>query len=226
MTLFVTLDPEQQRWARDVATQRIALAKGNPRFAYVTGRSGLDTHTIGCMAELAVATALKLDWPARVGTYREEPDLDPFWEVRWGTTKKVKVATDDKPDQLVMWVTGNPPAFEIHGCILAGWAQEHLPALDPGDRGWTAHWVDLEKLTPFDERFHATCAWYDAPERGWICVYCGAEYQGPLPNVIAGVGGSDAGGRPEGQPEATDDRGARSLPRARRKAACARSSAR
>jgi hypothetical protein len=175
VSLIVTLNPEQTRWAEETGAQRFALAPGKPRFAY-TGRDGRKTHQIGAMGELAVAVALNLEWPARVNTFRDLPDIDPYWEVRWGTTKKVKVATDDKPDQIVMWVTGDPPSFEIHGCVSALWAQQNYPPLDPGDKGWKAHWVDLSKLTPFDENFHATCAWFKTPERGWHCVYCGNSY--------------------------------------------------
>lgn len=214
MTLTVVLTPEQVRWAESIGSQRYAEAPGNPRFAYTAARNGERTHQIGAMGELAVASALGLEWPARVNTFRELPDVDPFWEVRWGTTKRVKVATDDKPDQLVMWVTGDPPTFEIHGCVDVAWAQANYPALDPGDKGWKAHWVELHKLTPFDETFHATCAWFNHPERGWICVYCGNEYDGLVPEPR--VAGSDSGGRSEGSATGTGPDASRPLPQSRR----------
>lgn len=191
MSLFVTLNPDQVRWAERIGTQRNDEAPGNPRFAY-EARDGNRTHQIGAMGELAVAVAMGLEWPARVGTFRVLPDIDPFWEVRWGTTRKVKVATDDKPDQTVMWVTGDPPTFEIHGCIMAGWVQQNRPAIDFKDKGRKCHWVERELLTPFDENFHTTHAWFNHPERGWICAYCPRTYEGPVPEPR--VGRANAGG--------------------------------
>jgi hypothetical protein len=137
----VTLTAADVSWARDVGRQRIALAPGNPRFAYKE-RSGLDTHTIGAMAELAAAKAIGVPWPARVNTFRELPDLDPFWEVRWSSNpRKVKVAVDDKPELLVCHVTGQGP--RVHEGELG-------PAEHPAGRS-RGPWV----VGPLRRRIHA-----------------------------------------------------------------------
>lgn len=135
------------------------------------------------MGELAFAKALGLEWPARVNTHRELPDVDPFWEVRWDSKLgRVKVATDDKPYMLVAHVTGRPPGFEVHGYINAGWVQQNVPKTDPPDRngvprGRYAHFTDIYHLSPINSEFHATCAWINGygPLEGWICLFCGAR---------------------------------------------------
>lgn len=175
------LTPEDEEWARQVAHSRIAMATGDPRFAYREGRSGYDTHTLGAMAELAAARVIGIEWPARVNTFRQQPDLDPFWEVRWSQNpKKVKVAVDDPPDFMVLHVTGRPPALEVVGFILAGWVQRNISATDPGERGWAAHFVHADRLSPIDPGFHSNHGWTkyppDSPE--WICLYCGVKFDG------------------------------------------------
>ena len=178
--IVVTLDPPEIRHCREIGQRRIAEADGNPRFAYKE-RNGLDTHTLGAMGELAAAKAIGIPWPARVNTYRSLPDLDPFWEVRWtGQPKRLKVATDDPPNYFVCHVTGEPPTFEVHGYIYAGWVQRNVPATDPKDRGWRAHFVDAWRLSPIDPGFHSMCVWFRSPGGEWMCPFCGkswGEYQ-------------------------------------------------
>lgn len=183
MPLEVVLGQDDLRWASDVAVQRIALAEGNPRFEYTGERDGLNTHALGAMAELAFARGLGLEWPAHVGTYRTQPDVPPFWEVRWSSKlNRAKVAIDDPAHYLVAHVTGRPPGFEIHGCIIAGWVQSNVEAKDLPDkdgkpRGRKAHFIDTYHLTPIDPTFHQTHWWingYGGLE-GWLCIYCGAR---------------------------------------------------
>jgi hypothetical protein len=183
VSLRHVLNPEDEAWAREIGRQRLEQAPGDPRFAYTTGRDGLDTHSIGAMAELAFARALGLEWPARVNTFRSLPDVDPNWEVRWSSrTHKVKIAVDDDPDILVAHVIGRSPGFEMIGCIIAGYVQRNYPATDPGERGWKAHFVDDYRLTPFDENFHKICAWTRGAE-GWACAYCGKPFE-EKPDVL------------------------------------------
>lgn len=185
MPIEYVLDQDDLRWASDVAVQRIELADGDPRFEYSGSRDGLNTHALGAMAELAFARALGLEWPAHVGTYRTQPDVFPFWEVRWSSKiNRAKVAIDDPPHYLVAHVTGRPPGFEIWGCVVAGWAQQNTPAIDLPDkdgrpRGRKAHFLDTYYLTPFDETFHEVCSWANGygEREGWLCVYCGKEQE-------------------------------------------------
>jgi hypothetical protein len=175
--MIVALSPEDVGWAREIGRKRIALSPGNPRFAYKE-RNGLDTHTVGAMAELAAARGLGIPWPARVNTFRSLPDLDPFWEVRWSSNpKQVKVSTDDPPHYLVLHVTGSDPIFEVHGFIVARWAQENRPLEDPGNRGWSAHFARSYHLTPVDP--HTVCLYAKdwGPTEGWMCIICGEKYE-------------------------------------------------
>ncbi len=177
--IAVTLDKAQQDRAAQIGAERLASAKGRARFAY-RERSGVDTHVLGAMAELAFCEAVGLTWPARVGTYRKKPDVDPFWEVRWsGNPDRVKVARDDDPYSLVAHVTGKPPKFSVWGYIVAGWVQQHVKATDLGERGWSAHFATRYDLSPIDEGFHSACAWFNHPRRGWICDHCGRTYARP-----------------------------------------------
>ena len=173
--------PDLER-ARAIGERRFGHVRdrSKPRFAY-EGRSGLDTHVRGAEAELAFAKALGLDWPERVDTFRSLPDVDPFWEVRWSSRyDRPKVAVDDPAHYLVAHVTGRPPAFEVHGYVVAAWAQTHTPAIDLPDqygqpRGWKAHWPKLGDLSPIDEHFHDVCAFARdyGDYAGWVCIYCG-----------------------------------------------------
>lgn len=211
MPLEVVLTHDELRWASDVGLQRIALAPGNPRFEYSGDRDGLNTHALGAMAELAFAKGLGLEWPAHVNTFRKPgyPDVFPFWEVRWSSKiNRAKVAIDDAPHYLVAHVTGTPPGFEIHGCILAGWVQEHVEAKDLPDkagkpRGRKAHFIDTYYLTPIDVSFHQTCGWKNGhgDRAGWLCIFCGRTPDDVrLEAAVLEVGndGEDARGRPAG----------------------------
>lgn len=183
--IVVTLDPPEVRRCREVGHARIACASGDPRFAYKEGRNGTDTHTIGAMGEMAAAKAIGITWPEHVNTYRSVPDLDPFWEVRWSShARRVKVSTDDPANYLVCHVTGTEPTFEVHGYILAGWVQQNIPAIDPGNRGWKAHFVDIWRLSPIDPGFHSICAWMNTPA-GWICAYCGNTESTAIASAVA-----------------------------------------
>lgn len=183
MPLEIVLDREEMRWAADVAVQRIDLAEGDPRFEYSGARDGLNTHALGAMAELAFCRAVGLEWPAHVGTYRTEPDVPPFWEVRWSSKiNRAKIAVDDPPHYLVAHVTGRPPGFEIHGFILAGWVQQNvapkdLPDKDGKPRGRAAHFIDTYHLSPIEIGFHGLCSWAHGhgDREGWLCIFCGKE---------------------------------------------------
>jgi hypothetical protein len=170
---------------------------------------------------LAGAIGIGLPWLGRVNTFHEFPDVDPYWEVRWsGNPKRNKSAPEDKPDQLILHVTGRDPTFEVHGFILAGWVQRNFPLTDPNDSGRPAHFFPTHLLTPIDENFHVTHAWLTTPERGWHCEYCGKQYEGLVPEQLVR---EDAGGRDEGR--SAEPEPARPLPQPRRRKARSRTPA-
>lgn len=184
--ITITLTDEEIDLARFCGAQRIAMAADDPaRFAYVA-KNGMDSHSIGCMGELAAAKAIGTLWPARVEEYRRLPDLDPNWEVRWSPNPRVvKIAVDDDPDIMVVHVTGQEPTFDIHGFIVAGVVQRTRPLMDPGGKGWEAYFWPANRLTPINEDFHLVGdsvlhAWGQL-KGSWICLYCGDPYVGPLP---------------------------------------------
>lgn len=175
----IVLTEAQMREGRKVGLARFEQAKGDPRFAYdTTALSGQKTHIVGAQAELAFAASLGLKWPARVDTFRELPDVDPNWEVRWtpAGNRLVKVATDDDPGVLVATVTGTPPVFDIIGYVVAGPIQQRYPARDLGNRGWKAHFAPLSVLAPIDDDFHELHGWSEWEPGVWLCFACGAEF--------------------------------------------------
>lgn len=174
----VTLSARDMARAREVGIERVrSVGTASPKFSYEsTGRSAEDTHAIGAQAELAFCVATGLPWPATVNGFREVPDVEPNWEVRF-SPGRVKVATNDPPERLVAHVSGEPPSFEIYGFIVAGWVQRNVPATDPGSRGRLAHFVSPNLLAPIDPGFHDVCAWENAIG-GWRCAFCGLTLKG------------------------------------------------
>lgn len=184
----VTLTPFEERWASEIAEIRIEESKRlEPSFDPKTMSFG---HRMGALGELAFCKAVGFVWPARYNQFKTKlPDVDPFWEVRWSSSVRyVKVRRapahgrrlTDRPDQLVVHVTGKPPTFDVHGYVSAAWAQQNIPLSDPGHRKVPAHFARPEHLSPINPGFHGLCAWART-ERGWLCLYCGTAYQGPLP---------------------------------------------
>lgn len=173
MSVLVTLTPRQVEDTRLVARSRLAAVKTKPKFGYeTTGRSGLDTHHLGAMGELAFCLVVGADWPRRVNTFRNEPDVDPCWEVRYGRNDHVvKVATNDPADYVVAHVSGKPPALLVIGYVVAGWVQQRYPAEDKGARGNKAHFAPASVLAPINPDVHAShhyLRW-----RGeWRCLFC------------------------------------------------------
>lgn len=201
----VTLNSSDQRWATGVGEERLRTAIGKPKWAYKDGRSGVSTHIVGAMGELALCRALGIEWPHYVGVGRHMPDAHPFWEIRWSGRPLMPVKPDDQVDQMVALVRGKIPTFEIVGYALAGWAQRTKAAEDPGARKRKAHFVPDYQLVPLDPDSHAACHFLRAvledvtipankffPERKgrrwrmddageWICAMCAA----PTPRLTS-----------------------------------------
>lgn len=171
----VTLDPNDQAWAGDVGKMRMAKAKGKPKWAYKDGRSGVSTHIIGAMAELAFCRGLGLVWPASEGVGRREPDVWPRWEVRWAGPPMLKVATNDPPDRYAALVRGKIPNFEIIGYCIAGWAQRTKTLQDPGKRGQPAYFVPIRELVPINPGFHDFHGFMRDDWDMWACAWCGKD---------------------------------------------------
>lgn len=182
MPISVVLDREELRHAADIGVQRFERAKLLGKKARFDPSKSPDAHIQGAWGELAFATALGLEWPAHVDTFRTQPDVFPFWEVRWSSNpSKNKAAKDDQPHLLVAHVTGRPPGFEIWGYINAGWCQRNIPLTDPNNRGWAAHFFTTYQLSPIDDGFHSTCSWVNSygGHEGWECIHCGKTMEDP-----------------------------------------------
>lgn len=183
----VFLSSTEMARAQAIGLRRLKEAKGQPRWAY-EGRSGKETHTIGAQAELAFARSIDVPWPARVNVGHREPDVDPFWEVRWSQLPTLKVATNDPPERAVVKVSGKPPHFEIVGYILAGGVKDHYSLQDPGSRGRPAYFVPDSRLVPIDPGFHDLCHWMKHEGR-FMCFMCGAFFEEPATDEYDGAFG-------------------------------------
>lgn len=130
------------------------------------------------MSELALAVFIGVGWNPGLEDFKKIPDVAPLWEARHRFHDLgLKVATDDSPDRLVTDITGTRPTFEIHGFIVAEWAQKNVPLTDPGNQGRPAHFVNPYYLTPINEDFHSVHAWFRHSVMGWMCLYCGEFYE-------------------------------------------------
>lgn len=171
--ISVTLSKSDMDWVREVGRLRMATAKGAPKWAYKDGRSGVDTHTIGCAGELAFCRVVGVPWPATNNVGRREPDVPPRWEVRWAGRPVLKVARNDPPERLVALVTGKIPNMVVIGYCIAGWAQRTKRLEDLGKRGEPAHFVPERELVPIEPGFHHLCGWERAAVGLWQCPFCG-----------------------------------------------------
>lgn len=172
MTVKVWLNPSDQMHAERIGIRRMAEAPGKPKWAYKDGRSGVSTHIIGAMAELAFARAFGLTWTEGVNVGRRVPDVLPNWEIRWAGPPTLAVKTNDPPDRLCALVQGKIPDFEIVGYCVAGWAQRTKPAVDKGNRGSAAHFVPARELVPIEPGFHDICPMAE-DSLGFSCIVCG-----------------------------------------------------
>tara|TARA_Y100000004_G_C8893650_1_gene403154 strand:- start:497 stop:967 length:471 start_codon:yes stop_codon:yes gene_type:complete len=100
------------------ASRRIAVLKRGGR-----DRHGANPENIawkadieGACAELAVAKALGIEWPASVDQ-GSDPDLWPDIEVR-RTNPSLIVRPNDYQDRKYVWVSGWAPKYEVVGWIL------------------------------------------------------------------------------------------------------------
>lgn len=168
----IYLDPSDQGWALDIAHQRWRKGEGRPRYPGATEAH----HQVGAMAELAFCRALKVEWPHTVDGFKEIPDVNPNWEVRYLKDQPgwrgVKVLENDDDDRLVAWVTGKLPRFEVMGYIRAGGVKQHPEWWRP--KKVAPLWLVPEsRMIPINADFHALCAWARDDWGMWSCAYCG-----------------------------------------------------
>lgn len=115
------------------------------------------THTVGAMAEFAVAKELGVEWDGHVNHF-SEPDLKikrgAHWvyiEVRY-TPKRddIKVKDSDKDNTIVVGVRGLPPDFEMLGFCKAGTIRSQCEATSPAP-GRPAYFASKQMIRPIEE---------------------------------------------------------------------------
>lgn len=171
----ITLRSSDLDWAKREGARRLRDAEAlGLKTSWPYGeRSGLDTHTLGCMGELAFCRVMGLEWPARNLNFKG-PDIDPYWEIRWASWPYLKVRPDDKDHHLCVLVMGQPPTFSVIGYMKAQGAKRE-PLRDPKDRGKPAHFIPANRLAPIEPGFHSTCGYVKRVDGVWICVFCGTR---------------------------------------------------
>lgn len=127
----VQLTPMEMRLAAIVGAERQVQSSSSPGTKH--GTSNLDPWTMhlnGAAAEIAVARALGLYWPASVNTFRSEPDIPyrgaPGIEVRWISQPgyDLKIRQDDHPERMYVLVSGFAPRMTLHGYYLGNEARQ------------------------------------------------------------------------------------------------------
>ena len=129
----VTLNKEELRLGALLGTDRM-LEVLKPKHIALWGR-----NINGCLAEIAVAKALDVQFIPTINTFHEVSDLPGGIEVRWTKHRNgsLLVRTNDVLDRRYVLVLGQAPTF-----IVAGWAWGHEVA----DQG--------NEVTEYNERRH------------------------------------------------------------------------
>lgn len=99
-------------------------------------------NVIGAIAEFAFAKGAGLHWPATVNAKKNDPDVPPYWQVRWrgGANYDLIVRPDDSNDCRYALMTGDNATFTFRGWILGSEAKKHVLE-DRHNRNEPAHWV-------------------------------------------------------------------------------------
>lgn len=128
-TVILTADQWNHAVKVGTARDRSSKAKGQMgRNGQLPSRS-LQNNIEGAAAELAVAIAVGVEWPAHVDTYLTQPDLTVptvgAVEVKWSAGVGLIVRENDQADQVHVLCTGNGAIKHI-----VGWADlERIRAL-------------------------------------------------------------------------------------------------
>lgn len=152
----IVLSREDMLWGKRVGIDRSHKSKNRkPSFAYEPGFGPNTQHILGARGELAFCRLMGLEWPARVNTFRDKPDVDPDWEVRTSPIASVvKVDVRDPEGYRVVQVVSDhgSDAFTITGFILVRTALQMDRFLDdPGNRGKAAYFIPRNLLVPIEE---------------------------------------------------------------------------
>lgn len=140
---------EMQQAAACGVSRQIESFRHNakPKLGYWSWHS----HIEGAAAELAVAKALNIYWPASVNTYKG-PDLGLNIQVRLREPStssafqpQLIVRPTDKDSEVFILVVGNSPEFTVAGGIVGLSAKRESWLCDPGGRG-PAYFVPFNEL--------------------------------------------------------------------------------
>jgi hypothetical protein len=167
--MAVKLEWYEIRSAADVGVMRQVMTYGRnsrPRFAYRSPAEAFGAHVMGAIAECAVAKALGWYWPASVDTFRLIGDVGEVevrysngWTDRTGTHEpELKVRPDEKPDALVVLVSGDLPTLLVRGWIRAREAMHDRYSKAPRAGGPPAFFLPLDRLHPMDTLREGTWA--------------------------------------------------------------------
>lgn len=156
------LTEEEEARAADVAARRQASStKGN--LTDYLGQRDPANDLLGARAELAVAIALGIEWPASVNTFTHEPDLPPDIEVRAArkTFLKIRpkeVASPRLRDRRYALVTPGRADYVSEyqagaSFVLWGFLRPREvvgePLSDPGDLNRPAYFIRADRLHLF-----------------------------------------------------------------------------
>lgn len=149
---MITLTTSELMTAAQVGVRRniSSIIKGN-RSTHGADQDKLyQIHVEGACGELAFCRFANLYWPAKVDTYRSEPDIDPNIEVKTRSRHdyELLVRKDDNPDSIFVLVTGIYGKYEVRGWMLGKDAMKDEYIQTHGGRE-AAFFVPQNKLLPW-----------------------------------------------------------------------------
>lgn len=198
--ITVNLNGADREWAAKIG--KIRWIKSKDKKSRFKGAKE-DDHIVGAAGELAFCRALGLPWPAYYDTFHELPDVHPFWEIRTARPhglKGIKVAKEDPDHELVVWVRGKMPSFEVMGYLRVGGIKMHPEWHgDPGKKKRPIWLAPPTKMIEIDRFTHEGCKYLRArhevttvvlpdatlgmrwvPDESsdvWICFVCGRRLE-------------------------------------------------
>jgi hypothetical protein len=98
---------------------------------------------IGAVAEMAFAKLHNFYWPASVDAKKTDPDVPPYWQVRWRSHDDYEliIRPDDSDNFRYALMTGSAPLFTYRGWCTGKDGKKDEWFFDRGDRGYPVYWV-------------------------------------------------------------------------------------